>query len=78
MSWVFSHKYYLNEIKYTTVLATATNVKNVVVKNTDVQMLPVFSENLLMMIPATDNVGTKPINRIEFSVNVGNGATPVL
>lgn len=49
-----------------------------VVKNTDVQTLPVFNENLFIMIPATDKVGTKPINKIELNVNVGNGATPVL
>lgn len=65
-------------IKYTVVFASATNVKNAVVKNTEVQMFPVFSEKRRMIIPATDNVGTKPTSKIALSENVGNAATPVL
>lgn len=53
-------------------------MKNAVVKNTDVQMLPVFSANLLITIPATVNDGTRPTNKIELSEKVGNAATPVL
>ena len=53
-------------------------MKNIVLKNTEVQILPVFCENLLIMIAAMVNVGIKPTQRIALSEKDGNAATPVL
>ena len=69
---------YAIAITYTIVLAKVINVKNIVLKNADVQMLPVFCENLLEIIPATESVGTKPTQRIADNENDGNPAAPVL
>ena len=46
-------------------------VKNIAVKNTEVQMLPVLSDNLLIIIPENDNVGTSPTVKIILNENVG-------
>ncbi len=40
-------------------------------------MLPVFCENFLEIIPATESVGTKPTQRIAESENDNNAAVPV-
>ena len=53
-------------------------VKNIVEKNTPVQIWLFLIENLLMMIAAKTNVGINPTERIALNENVGYAATPVL
>ena len=64
--------------KYTAVLASVIKVKKMVLKNTAVHTFPVFSVNLLEIIPTIDKVGMSPNANIALSENVGYSATPVL